>query len=106
MFRAAPSNAANISCGELSRYDSRSGAGAGDRPFAIATAILLAYRSVGDAFCRARGIEMSPRFACKVIAKSDPGLGEADEIHRSPPAAAALDGKGRPRNPCGCKCRE
>src|SRR5262245_56474431 len=63
MWRATPSKATKISGGELSRYRSRSGVSAGGRPLAIAAAMLLACRSIGEDFGWARLITLPPRIA-------------------------------------------
>ena len=63
MWRATPSKATKISRGELSRYRSRSGVSAGGRPLAIAAAMRLACRSIGEDFGWARLITLPPRIA-------------------------------------------
>src|SRR6266700_7565792 len=63
MWRATPSKATKMSRGELSRYRSTSGVSAGGRPLAIAAAMLLACRSIGEDFGWARLITLPPRIA-------------------------------------------
>ena len=80
MWRATPSKATKISRGELSRYRSRSGVSAGGRPLAIAAAMLLACRSIGEDFGWARLITLPPRIA-QCYPRSCASLIKICEIH-------------------------
>src|SRR5262249_62006026 len=80
MWRATPSKATKISRGELSRYRSRSGVSAGGRPLAIAAAMRLACRSIGEDFGWARLITLPPRIA-QCYPRSGASLIKISEIH-------------------------